>query len=150
MAANDPGLAQTAAAAEDPSKGMVENTKDAGILEETHAIAPDQFDQLYETSKYEIWSWYSYYIGNNGLTLFNFAPTASQNLVSQQAAKIGGPSNTTLRFAGSERTINSIILLCNGISFAIQIVIFVRASSTMILRFFSDASFVIAAFIHPL
>lgn len=129
MAANDPGLAQTAAPAEDPSKGMVEETKDGGILEETHAIAPDQFDQKYETSKYEIWSWYSYYIGNNGLTLFNFAPTASQNLVSQQAEKIGGPSNTTLRFAGSERTINSIILLCNGISFAIQIVIFVRALS---------------------
>ncbi|RMY98483.1 hypothetical protein D0862_07566 [Hortaea werneckii] len=129
MAANDPGLAQTAAAAEDPSKGMVENTKDAGILEETHAIAPDQFDQKYETSKYEVWSWYSYYIGNNGLTLFNFAPTASQNLVSQQAEKIGGPSNTTLRFAGSERTINSIILLCNGISFAIQIVIFLILGS---------------------
>ncbi|KAI7339266.1 hypothetical protein KC315_g1311 [Hortaea werneckii] len=124
MAANDPGLAQTSAAAEDSSKGMVENTKDAGVLEETHAVAPDQFDQKYETSKYEIWSWYSYYIGNNGLTLFNFAPTASQNLVSQQAEKIWGPSNTTLRFAGSERTINSIILLCNGISFAIQIVIF--------------------------
>ncbi|KAI7539140.1 hypothetical protein KC316_g15734 [Hortaea werneckii] len=129
MAANDPGLAQTAAPAEDPSKGMVENTKDGGILEETHAIAPDQFDQKYETSKSEIWSWYSYYIGNNGLTLFNFAPTASQNLVSQQAEKIGGPSNTTLRFAGSERTINSIILLCNGISFAIQIVIFLILGS---------------------
>ncbi|KAI7082249.1 hypothetical protein KC356_g8508 [Hortaea werneckii] len=129
MAANDPGLAQTSAAAEDTSKGMVENTKDAGVLEETHAVAPDQFDQKYETSKYEIWSWYSYYIGNNGLTLFNFAPTASQNLVSQQAEKIGGPSNTTLRFAGSERTINSIILLCNGISFAIQIVIFLILGS---------------------
>ncbi|KAI6795029.1 hypothetical protein KC361_g5279 [Hortaea werneckii] len=129
MAANDPGLAQTSAAAEDPSKGMVESTKDAGVLEETHAVAPDQFDQKYETSKYEIWSWYSYYIGNNGLTLFNFAPTASQNLVSQQAEKIGGPSNTTLRFAGSERTINSIILLCNGISFAIQIVIFLILGS---------------------
>lgn len=126
MASNDPGLAQAAAPAEDPSKGMVvEDPKDGMLEEEEHPIAPDQFDEKYETSKYEIWAWYSYYIGNNGLTLFNYGPTAAQNLVYQQAEAVGGPDNTVLRFAGQDRTINSIILLCNGISFAIQIVIFV-------------------------
>jgi MFS-type transporter involved in bile tolerance (Atg22 family) len=55
--------------------------------------------------------------------LFNFAPTASQNLLAQHAAKIGGPDNEIVYFAGSNRTTNSIILLCNGISFAIQIAI---------------------------
>ena len=58
-----------------------------------------------------------------GLHLFNFAPTASQNLLSQHAIAVGGPDNTTVFFAGSNRTTNSIILLCNGISFAIQIAV---------------------------
>lgn len=67
--------------------------------------------------------------GNNGLTLFNFAPTAAQNLLYQQAEAIGGANNDILAFAGANRTINSIILLCNGISFAIQIVIFLIIGS---------------------
>ena len=87
-------------------------------------IAPDQFDPKYETSKWEIWAYYSYYIGNNGLTLFNFAPTAFQNLLSQAAGDSG-----VIEFAGSERTINSVVLLCNGISFAIQIVLFLVIGS---------------------
>ena len=59
-----------------------------------------------------------------GLTLFNFAPTAAQNLLYQRAVVEGGPNNQYLPFAGSSRTINSIILLSNGISFAIQSVLF--------------------------
>ena len=62
-------------------------------------------------------------INSQGLHLFNFAPTASQNLLSQHAIAVGGPDNTTVFFAGSNRTTNSIILLCNGISFAIQIAV---------------------------
>ncbi|KAF2718859.1 MFS general substrate transporter [Polychaeton citri CBS 116435] len=130
MAANDPGLAQASALAEDTLKGAVERRHDDGIIiEDDHPVAPDQFNPKYETTKWEIWAYYSYYIGNNGLTLFNFAPTAAQNLVYQQAEKVGGPDNTVLRFLGADRTINSIILLCNGISFAIQIVIFLVLGS---------------------
>ncbi|EMC92680.1 hypothetical protein BAUCODRAFT_142258 [Baudoinia panamericana UAMH 10762] len=128
MASNDPGFAQAAAPAVDPTKGMVEAGKE-GLVEEERLVAPDQFDERYETSKMEIWAYYSYYIGNNGLTLFNFAPTAAQNLLYQQAEAVGGPDNEYLFFAGQNRTINSIILLCNGISFAIQIVIFLLLGS---------------------
>lgn len=130
MAAADPGFAATSAVfAVDPTKGMVEEQKDGTMVEEEQPVAPDQFDERYETTRLEIWSYYSYYIGNNGLTLFNFAPTAAQNLLYQQAEAIGGPNNEILPFAGSNRTINSIILLCNGISFAIQIVIFLLLGS---------------------
>lgn len=129
MAANDPGLVQVGANALDPTRGMVEETKDGVIEEEERPLAPDQFDERYETSKWEIWAYYSYYIGNNGLTLFNFAPTAAQNLLYQQAEAVGGIDNEILYFAGTKRTINSIILLCNGISFAIQIVIFLILGS---------------------
>ncbi|KAK1066229.1 hypothetical protein LTR74_007277 [Friedmanniomyces endolithicus] len=128
MASAAPGLAQVSAPAEDPSKGMVEDGKD-GLVEQDHPIAPDQYDERFETSRWEIWAYYSYYIGNNGLTLFNFAPTAAQNLLAQQAEAIGGPDNTILYFAGADRTINSIVLLSNGISFAIQIVIFLILGS---------------------
>ncbi|KAK3708626.1 hypothetical protein LTR37_011348 [Vermiconidia calcicola] len=129
MASNDPGLAQLAANAEDPTKGAIDQGKDGALVEEERPVAPDQFDDKYTTSKWEIWAWYSYYIGNNGLTLFNFAPTAAQNLVYQQAVQAGGPNNDSLYFAGANRTINSIILLCNGISFAIQIVVFLVLGS---------------------
>ncbi|CAG9977964.1 unnamed protein product [Clonostachys byssicola] len=72
------------------------------------------------TTKYEIWSWYSYYIGANGLALFNFGPTAFQNLLSQAAPEDTG----LLMFAGHERNVNSIVLVANGISFALQAVLF--------------------------
>ncbi|KAK4495650.1 hypothetical protein PRZ48_012918 [Zasmidium cellare] len=129
MAANDPGLAQVAAPGEDATKGGVKETSDGSFIEEDRPVAPDQFDERYETGRFEIWAYYSYYIGNNGLSLFNFGPTAAQNLLYQKAEAIGGPDNEILPFAGSNRTINSIILLCNGISFAIQIVVFLILGS---------------------
>ncbi|KAJ5464134.1 Major facilitator superfamily domaingeneral substrate transporter [Penicillium sp. IBT 31633x] len=87
-------------------------------------IAPDQFDERYRTTRVEIWAYYAYYIGNNGLSLFNFAPTAFQNLLYQAA-----PSDGLLDFIGKPRTINSIVLLSNGISFAIQVVVFLVIGS---------------------
>lgn len=50
----------------------------------------------------------------------DFAPTAFQNLLSQAA-----PATGLLSFAGELRSINSIVLLSNGISFAIQTVVFI-------------------------
>lgn len=105
-------------------KGDVEKELDGTLVEEDHPVAPDQFDERYETSKYEIWAYYCYYIGNNGLTLFNFGPTAAQNLVYQHAEVIGGKNNEIVHFLGADRQINGIILLCNGISFAIQSALF--------------------------
>jgi MFS-type transporter involved in bile tolerance (Atg22 family) len=54
----------------------------------------------------------------------DFAPTAFQNLL-YQAAPIDG----YLKFAGRARNVNSIVLLCNGISFAIQVVVFLVIGS---------------------
>lgn len=71
------------------------------------------------TTKWEIWTWYAYYIGANGLSLFNFGPTAFQNLLSQAA-----PESGLLEFAGRLRDVNSIVLLANGISFALQAALF--------------------------
>ena len=120
MATNDPGMEPMPRA-----NGLQEDGIAGGhITGEEHPVAPDQFDPRHETTRWEIWAYYLYYVGNNGLTLFNFAPTAFQNLLSQAAG-----DNETLRFAGKDRTINSIVLLSNGISFAIQIVLFLALGS---------------------
>ncbi|KAJ5232509.1 Major facilitator superfamily domain general substrate transporter [Penicillium chermesinum] len=87
-------------------------------------VAPDQFDERYRTTRTEIWAYYAYYIGNNGLSLFNFAPTAFQNLLYQAA-----PASGLLFFMGAARTVESIVLLANGISFAIQVVVFLVIGS---------------------
>ncbi|KAF4177161.1 hypothetical protein CNMCM8694_001179 [Aspergillus lentulus] len=92
--------------------------------ESEELVAPDVFDERYRTTKWELWAYYAYYIGNNGLSLFNFAPTAFQNLLYQAAGDQG-----TLLFAGRQRSINSIVLLSNGISFAIQVVVFLVIGS---------------------
>jgi hypothetical protein len=58
MAAPDPGLATLAADAEDPKKGGLEE-HDGVVAETERPVAPDQFDEHYETSKWEIWAYYS-------------------------------------------------------------------------------------------
>ncbi|OAA73409.1 Major facilitator superfamily domain, general substrate transporter [Cordyceps fumosorosea ARSEF 2679] len=82
----------------------------APILQEKHVAT---------TSRLEIWSWYAYYVGANGIGPFNFAPTAFQNLLAQAAA-LYGPDANSLPFAGRVRDVNSIVLFCNGVAFAIQ------------------------------
>ena len=121
MASNPPGFDVLLAPAED-AKPVELNPN--SLPEDERPVAPDQFDPKYETTRTEIWSWYAYYIGANGLALFNFAPTAFQNLLYQQAG-----DSEILYFAGRNRTINSIVLLSNGISFAIQIVVFLSIGS---------------------
>lgn len=94
MASAETGVDLASASAEDPQKGeLVVNSP--GTATEDHPVAPDQFVPKWETDKLEIWSYYAYYIGNNGLTLFNFAPTAFQNLLYQAAGDSG-----ILKFAG--------------------------------------------------
>ncbi|KAI1269935.1 MFS general substrate transporter [Xylariaceae sp. FL1019] len=96
------------------------DTSEHGIVVPALASA-----EVPETSKWEIWSWYAYYIGANGLALFNFGPTIAQNLLSQAAPEDTG----LLPFAGQERNVNSIVLVANGISFAIQAVLFIIIGS---------------------
>lgn len=88
--------------------------------EERDVVMPVlQRDEVPTTSKWEIWSWYGYYVGANGVGPFNFAPTAFQNILAQAAA-----GSNLLHFAGRKRNVNSIVLICNGISFAIQVALF--------------------------
>ncbi|KAM5537217.1 hypothetical protein V8D89_009150 [Ganoderma adspersum] len=81
------------------------------------------------TTRVELWAFYVYYIGNNGLSGFNFGPSQFQNLLflagydpSQPpfAAPCGVDTDCVLPYLGRVRDVNSIVLLTNGISFALQ------------------------------
>ncbi|KAI0648981.1 autophagy-related protein 22-like protein [Trametes meyenii] len=81
------------------------------------------------TTRLELWAFYVYYIGNNGLSGFNFGPSQFQNLLflagydpSQPpfTAPCGADTDCVLPYLGSVRDVNSIVLLTNGISFALQ------------------------------
>jgi hypothetical protein len=71
MASNDlgpaPVMVGTPAHADDAIRGDVEVRTPKGSIVEADAkpVAPDQFEPKYETGKYELWAYYSYYIGNN-------------------------------------------------------------------------------------
>jgi MFS-type transporter involved in bile tolerance (Atg22 family) len=126
MSVPNAGIAAAAssAQAEDAAGTNAELLDPLSTPDDVQPIAPDQFDPRWETSKWEVWAYYSYYVGNNGLTLFNFAPTTFQNLLYEQAG-----DGLFLQFLGARRTINSIVLLANGISFAIQVVLFLIIGS---------------------
>jgi MFS-type transporter involved in bile tolerance (Atg22 family) len=98
-----------------------ETTVPLPVQEEKRQVVIPALQQIEAppTTKWEIWSWYLYYVGCNGVGPFNFAPTAFQNLLAQAAG-----DSQFLHFAGRERDVNSIVLLCNGVSFAIQAVLF--------------------------
>ncbi|CAA7266871.1 unnamed protein product [Cyclocybe aegerita] len=84
------------------------------------------------TTRLELWSYYLYYVGNNGLAGFNFGPSQFQNLLflAGYDPTIGpgapcGDNGCVLPYLGRIRDINSIVLLTNGISFAIQAVLLI-------------------------
>ena len=53
MASNDPGFAQLGSEAHEPIKGAVHRSVD---LEEAESpVAPDQLDERFETTRWEIW-----------------------------------------------------------------------------------------------
>ncbi|TFK93709.1 MFS general substrate transporter [Polyporus arcularius HHB13444] len=98
------------------------------VREEDSASGP----RRWTTTRVELWAFYVYYIGNNGLSGFNFGPSQFQNLLflagydpSQPpfTAPCGAGTDCVLPYLGRVRDVNSIVLLTNGISFALQAVV---------------------------
>lgn len=55
------------------------------------------------TTRWELYAYYTYYIGNNGLSGFNFGPSAFQNLL-YLAATCDVNNSCTLPFAGTRKS----------------------------------------------
>ncbi|KAL7279297.1 hypothetical protein ACG7TL_007138 [Trametes sanguinea] len=88
--------------------------------------------RAWKTTRLELWAFYVYYIGNNGLSGFNFGPSQFQNLLFLAGydpshppftAPCGSDTQCVLPYLGRVRDVNSIVLLTNGISFALQAVV---------------------------
>jgi len=77
MSVANAGIAASATypQAEDSKNTNPELVEPANTVEDVRPVAPDQFDPKYQAGKWEIWSYYLYYVGNNGLSLFNFGPS---------------------------------------------------------------------------
>ena len=85
------------------------------------------------TTKWEVFMYALYYFGNNSTGPYTFTPTQYQNLLSQ-SGWIKGNRNVScsddpdglcvVSFAGTTKTVNSVVLLNLGIGFALQSVVF--------------------------
>ncbi|PCH42077.1 hypothetical protein WOLCODRAFT_137679 [Wolfiporia cocos MD-104 SS10] len=111
---------------DDPAKEIEE-----AIVPEIDA-ATDPPARTYTTTRVELWAFYVYYIGNNGLSGFNFGPSQFQNLLYLAGYDPSHPPFTVpcgtdtacvLPYLGRVRDVNAIVLLTNGISFALQAVV---------------------------
>ncbi|KAJ3564406.1 hypothetical protein NP233_g8317 [Leucocoprinus birnbaumii] len=93
--------------------------------------APAPVKPAITTTRLELWCYYLYYVGNNGLSGFNFGPSQFQNLLflagydpsNEPFTTPCGTGSCVLPYLGRVRDVNSIVLLTNGISFAIQAVV---------------------------
>ncbi|KAI0368007.1 hypothetical protein BV20DRAFT_949065 [Pilatotrama ljubarskyi] len=112
---------------------MSEKEKDAADVELTvtsdRTELADSGARPWSTTRLELWAFYVYYIGNNGLSGFNFGPSQFQNLLFLAGydpshppftAPCGADTDCVLPYLGKVRDVNSIVLLTNGISFALQ------------------------------
>lgn len=86
----------------------------------------------FTTTKSELWAFYLYYVGNNGLSGYNLGPTQFQNLLylagydpkqSPFTEPCRSSTGCVLPFLGKTRDINSIVLLSNSLSLVIQVVL---------------------------
>lgn len=132
-----PAHDQISLAQESDAISEVSTNKNFATALLTNSQDPSSNDDRFITTRTELWTYYVFYIGQSGLSLFNFAPTQFQNLLAQQAVNNGngqcggdGQPDCRLLFAGKERTVESIVLLSNGISFAIQAALLIAIGST--------------------
>lgn len=59
MAANDPGLGELGKVALEGRPSIDAARKSEEAPEDERPVAPDQFDERYETTRKEIWSYYA-------------------------------------------------------------------------------------------
>ncbi|KAH8897438.1 autophagy protein [Thozetella sp. PMI_491] len=80
------------------------------------------------TSRLELWAWYGYYFGNNSAGTLSYAPLIFQSLLSQAGFNGNDPSQDCsdsnapclVKFGAGNVNINSLVLICNGLIFALQ------------------------------
>ncbi|KAI0355312.1 MFS general substrate transporter [Trametes cingulata] len=119
--------------ADDSGKG------DSAIETEVVAIAPVRKDEPVVTRK-ELWSYYLYYNGDNGVGPLNYSMTLFQSLATAAGFDpVKGPGTDcqapdasgqcVLPWSGGTKAVSSIVLVANGVSFAVMTLIFTTIGS---------------------
>ncbi|KAI0775859.1 MFS general substrate transporter [Trametes elegans] len=119
--------------ADDSGKG------DSGVETEVVAIAPVRRDEPIVTRK-ELWSYYLYYNGDNGVGPNGYSMTLFQSLATAAGYDpVKGPGSDcsaadasgqcVLPWGGGHKAVSSVVLVANGVSFAVMTLIFTTIGS---------------------
>ncbi|KAI0758099.1 MFS general substrate transporter [Fomes fomentarius] len=107
--------------------------------EETVAIAPVRKDEPIVTRK-ELWSYYLYYNGDNGVGPNGYSMTLFQSLATaagydplrgpgSSCSDEGSSGQCVLPWGGGHKAVSSVVLVSNGVSFAVMTLIFTTIGS---------------------
>lgn len=118
-----------------------EDSKDDGIQvsSEISVTAPFSSDEPIVTRK-ELWSYYLYYNGDNGVGPLGYSMTLFQSLATSagfdptrgpgsSCTDAGASGQCVLPWAGGTKAVSSIVLIANGVSFAVMTMIFTTIGS---------------------
>ncbi|KAH9986350.1 MFS general substrate transporter [Russula compacta] len=103
------------------------------------AVSPQNYDEPIVTRK-ELWSYYLYYNGDNGVGPVGYSLTLLQSLVTAAGYDpVRGPGSScldsnasgkcVLPWGGGTKAVSSVVLLANGASFAVMTMIFTTLGS---------------------
>ncbi|KAG6877076.1 hypothetical protein C0993_010463 [Termitomyces sp. T159_Od127] len=106
----------------------------------TPALSSSTCRQEPVVSRRELWSYYLYYNGDNGVGPMNYAMTLFQSLAfaaghdpTKGPGSSCNPANASgqcvLPWAGGTKTVSSVVLVANGVSFAVMTLIFTTIGS---------------------
>lgn len=120
---------------------VAEDSKDDGIQvsSEISVTAPFSSDEPIVTRK-ELWSYYLYYNGDNGVGPLGYSMTLFQSLATSagfdptrgsgsSCTDAGASGQCVLPWAGGTKAVSSIVLIANGVSFAVMTMIFTTIGS---------------------
>ncbi|KAK6605409.1 hypothetical protein H4I95_05215 [Botrytis cinerea] len=126
-----PGSYQSA---EDGTVGM-----EIGSAPSNHVFHAHQKDTGPPATKKELWSYYAYYAGNNGIGSFQYSNLLFQNLIYQAAfnpnvlplgsAPCGDDTPCHVFWNGGTKAYTSVVLIASGLTFVSQAVLFLTIGS---------------------
>ncbi|KAI9467369.1 MFS general substrate transporter [Lactarius psammicola] len=113
--------------------------KDDAATSEVPVVAPPSYDEPVVTRK-ELWSYYLYYNGDNGVGPLSYSMTLFQSLATAAGYDpVRGPGSSCLDVDASGRcvlpwgngtkAVSSVVLVANGASFAVMTMIFTTIGS---------------------
>ncbi|KAF7881090.1 uncharacterized protein EAF02_006981 [Botrytis sinoallii] len=131
----------TAVAAPDSYQSAEDRTAgtEIGSALSNHVFHAHQKDTGPPATKKELWSYYAYYAGNNGISSFQYSSLLFQNLIYQAgfnpnvlplgSAPCGDDTPCHVFWNGGTKAYTSVVLIASGLTFVSQAVLFLSIGS---------------------